>query len=312
MTAIALIHSKFESLAIREIEKLKAAVSKSNSNIKHQTIYKTTLLLDDFENLLSPSLFSEPSFVILKSFDEFSSAYKEMLPKLINDADPNIYLAITYSNTNNIKGVLNALKKTENAKIKEIKVPEIKYEKDVISLINTLVDEKNKKIEFDANKYIKDTFNLEIDSIVQFVSQLSNDIDAQMIKLSDVIVYFENRFSINIFALVDDILKGNVKEALITLNKGIKNGISAHQIRGLISKKVYDISQMHLSKSGYKLPTVQKMNPWVLKQNQQFLPIWNQEKFKKYIIADFNLSKNLVTNSKNELYLMEQFILDIS
>lgn len=251
------------SRAIRQLRELAKTEHEQLEIIDHQDPYSPGLLL----SLATPSLFSEPKFLVL---NQIGDGILEDLEQLEMNFPDQTYLVIRVGS---LVGVGGKLKTKLSATAQLIQCDEVKRDSDRAEFVRSEFTNAGQRISPDAVRALTNAFNEDLSELGGACAQL---IAAGFPNISIDLVeqMFAGRVETNAFRIADAALSGNAPEAVRLLRHGLATGIDQVALTAALAMRVRQLAKLFNNRSAN--PATLGMQPWQLEKARKELAGWDE------------------------------------
>ncbi len=212
---LVLAVGKEQVLVQRVIEQVLSAARKADPALVRQDISANNeSAAGELAMSLSPSLFGESMLVIVSGIDNATDDLVAVLESTITDVPEHIRLVITHPGGVKGKRLLDLIRK---AGALEANCGELK-KADLESALVAEFKKHNRKVTSDAITALQEAVGSDLAELLAAVSQLSSDIDSEMIDATDVARYYEGINEVQGYQLSDAMWNATPVELLQKLS----------------------------------------------------------------------------------------------
>ncbi|MEY4000213.1 MAG: hypothetical protein RLZZ626_568 [Actinomycetota bacterium] len=285
--------------AIRGIrEKLRA----DEPNLEIHEIQADDYTQGELLALSSPSLFSEPRLVVVKTLENASSAFVADLQSSLSQPVSDTTLVLRHSGAvGRAKGVLDTVRQFERVEIKceEVSVGERP------SFIQAHFASQGRKITQDGVRALTDAFADDLVELAAACDQLlqdaTGDVNAQIVD-----TYFGGRVETNSFKVVDAAIAGRTGEALSLMRHALSTGSDPIAINAAFAMKIRQIAKVLGNRTAN--PAALGMAPWQMKQALKAAGGWNDDGLARVIVAIADADAAAKGGERQPAFALERLI----
>lgn len=185
---LVLAVGKEQVLVQRVIEQAVVAARKADPlTVRQDIVASNESAASELSLSLSPSLFGEPMLVIVTGIDNATEDLGSLLEQAVTDIPEHVRLVITHPGGVKGKRLLDIIRKAGAA---EANCGELK-KADLEAALVAEFKKHNRKVTSDAISALQEAVGSDLAELLAAVSQLSSDIESDMIDASDVAQYYE-------------------------------------------------------------------------------------------------------------------------
>jgi len=266
-------------LAEQAIRSIREKLRSQEPNLEIHEIEADSYTPGDLLALSSPSLFSEPRFVIVQSLENASVAFVADLTESLNQPVADTTLVLRHSGgVGRTKGILDIVRKVDHA---EIKCDEVKAGERA-AFVQAQFNHHGRKISRDGIKAVTDAFADDLVELASACDQLMQDASGEITQ-QVVDTYFGGRVETNSFKIVDAAFAGKTGEALALTRHALSTGSDPIVINAAFAMKIRQIAKV-IGNRGAN-PAGLGMDPWQMKKALAVASGWNDDGLARVITA---------------------------
>lgn len=217
-TAVVLFSADEEFLAEREILRIHQTLRAKDAEIERRTIRPSDdSAAMDFQSAVSPGLFGGASLVVVDPVAASDESLQQAILSLIADPTNETFVLLVHRGGQKGSGFITAIRKTG---ITERKFEKLKSRDLDEFLVNEFKHSK-RKLEPAAIKLLRDALGDDLRTMAAAASQLSSDIEGDLISVEAIAQYFEGMAAVAPYEIADAVFNGRVTEALTSLRWGL-------------------------------------------------------------------------------------------
>lgn len=256
----------------------------------------------DLLALSSPSLFSEPRFVVVSALENASAAFSADLESSLAQPISDTTLVLRHSGAvGRAKGILDLVRRFDRV---EIKCDEVTAA-DRPSFVQAHFSSHGRKITQDGVRALTDAFADDLVELAAACDQLLQDaigdVTGQIVD-----TYFGGRVETTSFKIVDAAIAGRTGEALSLMRHALATGSDPIAINAAFAMKIRQIAKVIGNRSGN--PAAMGMAAWQMKQALKAANSWNDEGLAKVIIAIADVDAAAKGGERQPNFALERLI----
>jgi DNA polymerase-3 subunit delta len=307
-SSLILIFGSEEYLYSSTIRRLKDSVRAADSNVEIYEIDAAEYVAGELQNMISPSLFSEPKLVIIAGVERATDSLIED-GKAIDVANlADVTLVFQHSGTSTRgKTLLEAIRANENAV--EIACAKLTKDNEKAAFVQSHFNELNRKVSQLAVKALVDAFGNNLLELAAACDQLIAD-SADQIDEEIVERYFSGRVEADAYKILNAALDGKTGDALLLLRHALQTGQDLIYMLGAFARKIREMCQI----AGDPKATAASlgMHPFAFSQTKKVASSWSDEGLAKALQAVADADAAAKGSERQPEYRMEQLIILIS
>ncbi|WP_297565184.1 DNA polymerase III subunit delta [uncultured Arcanobacterium sp.] len=308
---VMLINSEEPVYADRAIdtwkEKLRQSFPELDINVVTSQNYTPQLLAQVF----SPSLFSEPRLAIVPDLEKASKLAGAEIAAYLEAIPPDCFLILRHNSTGkklNVNGKkIFTQAAAQGFPIVEIK--KVKYPKDKVKAVIAEGTARKRIITNDAAAALVDALGSDLRELLAATDQLLADVSGK-ITAANVHTYFSGRIEASGFNVADQVVNGNIEEAIRLSRHALATGTAPGQIVAALAVKFRQMAQvigMQNSHIGVKI----NLASWQIRQAQNSQRYWKEAALAKAIQEIAQADADVKGQSRDPGYALERAILAI-
>lgn len=308
LSPLILIFGSEEYLSGAAIRRLKDLAKAHQEGVEIHEVDSANYVAGDLENLISPSLFSEPKLIVIAGVEKCSDSLIED-GKAINLADLiDVTVVFQHSgSTTRGKSLLDSLR--ANEKVIEVACAKITKDADKVSFVQMHFNEANRKFSQSAVRAIVDAFGNNLLELASACDQLLAD-SSEQIDEDLVDRYFGGRVEADAYRILNAALDGRGGESLLLLRHAIQTGQDLIYMLGAFARKVREMCLVH----GNPRASADSLglSPYGLTQTRKVVSGWTDDGLAKALRAVADADAAAKGAERQPEYRMEQLIVLIA
>jgi DNA polymerase-3 subunit delta len=305
---LILIFGSEEYLYTATIRRLKDQVRANDSGVYVIELEASEYVAGDLENMVSPSLFSEPKLVIITGVERCSDALIEDGKALRIESLVDATVVFQHAGTSTRgKALLDAIRANPDAV--EIACAKIAKDPEKVAFVQSHFNEAGRKFTQTAVKHLVEAVGSNILELAAACDQLLVD-SAEQIDEELVNRYFGGRIEADAYKILNAALKGNSGEALMMLRHSLQTGHDLIFLLGAFARKVRDMCQ--ISSDPRATAASLGMNPYGFSETKKVVAGWDDDGLARALQAVVLADAAAKGAERQPEYRMEQLILLIS
>jgi DNA polymerase III subunit delta len=313
MAALTLVVGDEELLVARAVSRsLAGAATAPNSDVSASVhdVEAGECSIDDFAEILSPSLFSEERLVVVRNVQD---AEKDLVAALADFAaapEPGVAIVAVHAGGAKGKAVLEALR---GAGGHVIEVSRIKTLRDREQFAVDEVRAAGGTLDRDAAADLVGAIGNDLREIATACQQLAADVGGQ-ISADDVATYYRGRAESTGFAVADRAVEGDLGAALETLRWAFATGLDPILVSSALASHLRLIAQVGGAGPGSpdSLAVKLKMPAWKVRRAQGWLRRWRPEALGAAVRAVAAADADLKGAADDAAYAVERAVLVVA
>ncbi len=263
-------------LAQRAVEGFVAAARDERPDAQYTNLGAGDLDVGTLTEITGASLFASSSIVVITDLDMLPLDVVAPLVTIATDPGDDLALALTHPGGVKGRGVADKLKK---AHLKVVDCP-VMRPWEVPRFVIAEAKRAGGRIEEAAAAALVDAVGSDLRTVASAVSQLLDDVEANVITVADVRRYFGGRSEVTSFGVADDVMAGKVGDALAKLRWALATGVSPVMVTSALANslralgKYLDLRDSHMRDA--ELARVVGVPPWKLKSLAGQARTWPQ------------------------------------
>lgn len=305
---LILIFGSEEYLYSSTIRRLKDDVRASDSSVEIVEIEASDYIAGDLQNMISPSLFSEPKLVIIAGVERATDSLIED-GKAVDVADlTDVTLVFQHAGTSTRgKALLDSIRANENAV--EVACAKLTKDNEKSAFVQSHFTELNRKFSQSAVKALVEAFGNNLLELAAACDQLVAD-SADQIDEELVDRYFSGRVEADAYKILNAALDGKTGDALLLLRHALQTGQDLIYMLGAFARKIREMCQI----AGDPKATAASlgMHPFAFSQTKKVSSSWSDEGLAKALQAIADADAAAKGSERQPEYRMEQLVMLIS
>lgn len=306
---ITLISGPEDYLANRAITSIRQQLRLVDPSLEVNDIdaadYTGGLLFD----LASPSLFSSPRLIIIRSVERCSDELIVDGIQYLSEASPDTTLVLVHSGaTVRGKKLLDALRATPTL-VGEVVCNKISKDAERSAFIAGEFAAEGRQITSGAIRALQDAFAEDLAELASACSQLMQD-SASTITEELVDSYYAGRVEVKTWQLADAALSGQSAKALSLLRHALASGVDPVPLVSGLSGSIRQLAKSFGNRS--ITATELGIPPWKLEQIRRNLTGWTDEGLAKAINAVVEADAAAKGASRDPEFVLERLVLTIA
>lgn len=297
--------SFFSNAAIR---RLKEQAREANPGVELYEVDAVDYVAGDLQNMITPSLFSDPKLVIISGVERASDALIEDGKKLeVSSLEDSTVIFQHAGTSTRGKALLDSLRADDQ--VIEISCAKISKDNEKSAFVQGQFTEANRKVTQAAVRALVDAFGNDIAELASSIDQLLAD-SSEQIDEELVDRYFGGRIEATSWRIFDAALAGKTGEALLLLRHAVETGSDLIYMLGGFATKIRQMCQV------YGKPNVTAdslgMNPFALTQTKKALAGWDDEGLARALKALVDADAAAKGSERQPMYRVEQLLILVS
>lgn len=252
--------------------------------------------------LSSPSLFSEPRLVIVRTLENASAAFAADLAEAMAQPVSDTTLVLRHNGAvGRAKGILDVVRSVDHV---EIKCDEVKAG-DRAAFVQAHFASQGRKITQDGVRAVTDAFADDLVELAAACDQLmqdaTGDVNAQVVD-----TYFGGRVETSSFKVVDAALAGKTGDALSLMRHALATGSDPIVINAAFALKMRQIAKVIGNRNANSASL--GMAPWQMKQALNIASGWNDDALARVIIAIADTDAAAKGGERQPAYALERLV----
>ena len=190
--------------------------------------------------LASPSLFGEPTVIVVRDIGDAVDAVVDELKTYVRAPPSDVALVLVHSGGVKGKGLLDAVKKSDAAVV-ECKA--VKWESDKVSFVQSEFGRARRKISPDAASALVDALGSDLRELASACGQLAADTDGTVVR-SMVERYHAGRVEVSGFKVADAAVEGRCEEALRLLRHALATGVDPVPVNAAFASGLRNLARV--------------------------------------------------------------------
>jgi len=305
---LILVFGSEEYLFSSAIRRIKDQIRHSEDSVEIYEIEASDYVGGDLQNMVSPSLFSEPKLVIITGVERCTDALIEDGKTLDVSELVDVSIVFQHSGTSTRgKALLESIRGNEKAV--EVACAKLTKDTEKVSFVQAHFTEANRKFTQSAVKALVEAFGNNLLELAAACDQLLSD-SADQIDEELVDRYFGGRVEADAYKILNAALEGKSGEALLLLRHALQTGQDLIYMLGAFARKIREMCQI----AGDPTLTASTlgMHPFAFSQTKKVASSWSDEGLAKALQAVADADAAAKGAERQPEYRMEQLILLIA
>jgi len=307
---VTLVTGPEELLRDRAVARVVAQVRRTDASTGVQDMSAVGLEPGRVTELASPSLFGEPTVIVVRDVGDAADAVVDELKTYVGSAAPDVALVLVHSGGVKGKGLLDAVRKN-GAAVVECKV--VKWESDKVAFVHTEFSHAHRTIAPDAASALVDAVGSDLRELASACSQLVADTDGTVDR-SMVERYHAGRVEVSGFKVADAAVEGRCEEALRLLRHALATGVDPVPVNAAFASGLRNLARVAgVSRSSRPDEVARElgMAPFQVKKARGQLGGWTPDGVAAAITAVAFADEQIKGGGTDPVYALERAIVAI-
>ncbi|MCY7373910.1 MAG: DNA polymerase III subunit delta [Spirochaetaceae bacterium] len=307
---VTLVTGPEELLRDRAVARVVAQVRRTDASTGVQDMSAVGLEPGRVTELASPSLFGEPTVIVVRDVGDAADAVVDELKTYVGSAAPDVALVLVHSGGVKGKGLLDAVRKS-GAAVVECKV--VKWESDKVAFVHTEFSHAHRTIAPDAASALVDAVGSDLRELASACSQLVADTDGTVDR-SMVERYHAGRVEVSGFKVADAAVEGRCEEALRLLRHALATGVDPVPVNAAFASGLRNLARVAgVSRSSRPDEVARElgMAPFQVKKARGQLGGWTPDGVAAAITAVAFADEQIKGGGTDPVYALERAIVAI-
>ncbi len=237
---VTLVTGPEELLRDRAVSRVVAQVRRTDASTGVQDMSAVGLEPGRVTELASPSLFGEPTVIVVRDAGDASDAVVDELKAYVGSPAPDVALVLVHSGGVKGKGLLDAVRKS-GATVVECKV--VKWESDKVAFVHSEFTHAHRTIAADAASALVDAVGSDLRELASACSQLVSDTEGTVDR-TVVERYHAGRVEVSGFKVADAAVEGRCEESLRLLRHALATGVDPVPINAAFASGLRNMARV--------------------------------------------------------------------
>jgi DNA polymerase-3 subunit delta len=260
--------------------------------------------------LASPSLFGEPTVIVLRDLAELPDESATELRALLDDLPDDVTLVLVHHGGQKGKALLDVVRKTGAALVD---CQPVKWESDKVAFVRGEFARARRKVTPDGASALVDALGNDLRELAAACSQLAVDTDGDVDR-TVVETYHAGRVEVSGFKVADAALDGRMEEALRLLRHALATGVDPVPLNAAFASGLRNIARVAGVPRSSRPEAVARelgMAPFQVKKARAQSPGWPPEGVETAIAAVAAADEQIKGGGTDPVYALERAITEI-
>lgn len=307
---VTLVTGPEELLRDRAVARVLAQVRRADSGAEVHDMSAVGLEPGRVTGLASPSLFGEPTVIVVRDVGDAPDAVVEELKRYVGSAAADVALVLVHPGGVKGKGLLDAVRKS-GAAVVECKP--VKWESDKVAFVHSEFSQAHRTISPDAASALVDAVGSDLRELAGACSQLVADTEGKVDR-SVVERYHAGRVEVSGFKVADAAVEGRCEEALRLLRHALATGVDPVPVNAAFASGLRNLARVAgVSRSARPDEVARElgMAPFQVKKARGQLGGWTPDGVAAAITAVAFADEQIKGAGTDPVYALERVIVAI-
>lgn len=274
-------------------------------NVERETLEAAGLTPGALDSALSPSLFSEPKFVLLDQAQDASAEVWQSVQQYAANPQPDTTLVLWHRGGNKALKLVAGL---QVAGVPVVLCDAIKWDNEKMDFIQIRMRAHKRKIDPDAARALLEALGSSLrelsSGLDQLVADTAGDITAQAVRK-----YYGGRIEAGGFDIADAAISGDLPRTISLLRHGFATGLDPVPVVAVVASRVRSLAKVLAGPDRGVSPG---MSPWQMNKARQDLRRWDAAKLGRAITALAVADEQVKGASRDPHYAVEQALIAVA
>lgn len=264
--------------------------------------------------LVTPSLFEEPTVVVVRDLQDGPDTLGPELGAFAHDPPPQCVVVLVHPGGVKGKRLLDSLRKAAGQRLDDVACREIKGRRDKLKFLREEMREHRRKATDEALEAILDALGGDLRSLAAAVSQLASDTTGAL-DVETVHRYYSGRAEVSGFVVAERTLEGRTAEALEQLRWSLNAGNDPVPLLAALAAGLRSLVAVGSAPAGLGQADVARhagMPPWKVDVVRRQLRGWTPEGIAYSIGAVAQADAQIKGAGTDPVYALERAIMTVS
>jgi len=307
---VTLVTGPEELLRDRAVARVVVQVRRTDPSTGVQDMSAVGLEPGRVTELASPSLFGEPTVIVVRDLGDAADAVVDEVKKYVDSPAPDVALVLVHSGGVKGKSLLDAVRKS-GAVVVECKV--VKWESDKVAFVHSEFSHAQRTIAPDAASALVDAVGSDLRELASACGQLVSDTDGTVVR-SMVERYHAGRVEVSGFKVADAAVEGRSEEALRLLRHALATGVDPVPVNAAFASGLRNLARVAgVSRSSRPDEVARElgMAPFQVKKARGQLGGWTPDGVAAAISAVAFADEQIKGGGTDPVYALERAIVAI-
>lgn len=260
--------------------------------------------------LSSPSLFEEPTVIVVRDVADVADEVAAELKTYVADPPPDVDLVLVHAGGTKGKGLIDAVR-ASGAAVVECKA--VKWESDKVSFVGSEFRAARREITPDAASALVDALGSDLRELASACSQLIADtggpIDAAVVER-----YYAGRVEVSGFKVADAAVEGRCEEALRLLRLALATGLDPVPVNAAFATGLRNLARVAGVNRSVRPDDVARelgMAAFQVRKARGQLGGWTPDGVERAILAVAHADEQIKGAGTDPVYALEQAVVSI-
>jgi len=264
--------------------------------------------------LSSPSLFGEPTVIVVEDVAEAGEEVTDELKAHVADPPGGVVLVLVHAGGVKGKGLLDAAKR---AKAEVVECKALKWESDKISFVRAEFSRHRRSVDPDAAAALVDAVGSDLRELASACSQLLADTHGTGTAIDRALVerYHAGRVEVSGFKVADAAIEGRAAEALRLLRHALATGVDPVPINAAFAAGLRNLARVAGLPRTMRPDDVARdlgMAPFLVKRARGQLGGWSPDGVARAIAAVAHADEQIKGGGADPVYALERAVTAIA